>query len=96
MFGLPSGFITSFLGYELYTKSGYLPGTLFGGLSGAISGAISGIGFVVGSYFDYDNTPAALELFGNGLFGAMVGVCTGSILGKIFGPLLVKVTRISC
>ena len=94
LFGLPSGFITSFLAYELYAKSDFLLGSLFGALSGAISGAISGIGFIIGSYFDYNNTPVALELFANGLFGALIGVLTGLVLGKIFGPLLAKVTRI--
>ena len=94
LFGLPSGFITSFLAYEIYAKSDFLLGTLIGALSGAISGAISGIGFIIGSYFDYNNTPVVLELFGNGLFGALLGLLTGSVLGKFFGPLLAKVTWI--
>lgn len=94
LFSLPSGFLFSFLAYGLYARSDFLLGSLFGALSGFISGAISGTGFIIGSYFDYDNTPVVLELFGNGLFGALIGGLTGLVMGKIFGPLLAKVTRI--
>ena len=94
LFGLPSGLLFSFLAYGLYARFDFLLGSLFGALSGFLSGAIGGIGFIIGSYFNYNNTPVALELIGNGLFGAMIGAVTGSILGKIFGPLLAKITRI--
>jgi hypothetical protein len=95
LFGLPSGFITSFLAFELYAKSDFHFGSLFGALSGAISGAISGIGFIIGSYYDYNNTPVVLELIGNGLAGALIGTLTGLVLGKFLGPFLAKVNRIS-
>ena len=52
LFGLPSGFITSFLFFQLYARSDFLLGSLFGALSGFISGAISGVGFIIGMYFD--------------------------------------------
>ena len=94
LFGLPSAFLTSFLAYEFYARSDFLLGSLFGALSGFTSGAISGAGFIIALYFDYHITPAALELIGYGLFGAMIGVLTGLILGKFSSPLLAKVTRI--
>lgn len=94
LFGLPSGFIASFLAYEFYAKSGFTLGSVFGAFSGAISGAVCGIGFIIAMYFDFNYGPTALELFGNGLFGTLVGILTGLTMGKIFGPLLAKVTKI--
>jgi len=93
LFGLPSGFIASFLAYQLYAKVGFEVGSLFGALAGAVSGAVTGVGWIIASYYGHLQ-PAGSEYFGNGLFGAMLGLVTGVILGKIFGPLLAKATKI--